>query len=101
MLTRIFVYSIIRANGLCYSTIVLEPKYDNLPGVEYWEITTDMGTYRFAQNVPSVLPPLLEELAAFRKQSKRDMAAAKAAGDKFQEAVHNGKQLAYKISANR
>lgn len=97
--------SIIRAHLMCYSTIVLDPRYADLPGVEYYTIQTGMGTYKFAQTVSgqtvtSVVPELLEELAAFRKASKKDMAAAKAAGDAFGVSVHNGKQLAYKISAN-
>ena len=92
--------SILRAHTMCYSTIVLDARYADLPGVEYYTIQTGMGTYKFAQNVTSVVPELLEELAAFRKASKADMAAAKRAGDAFGVSVHNGKQLAYKISAN-
>ena len=92
--------SIIRAHTMCYSTIVLDARYADLPGVEYYTIQTGMGTYKFAQSVTSVVPELLEELAAFRKASKKDMAAAKQAGDAFGVSVHNGKQLAYKISAN-
>lgn len=88
--------SIMRAHTLCYSTIVLDAKHDNLPGVEYFEVTTDMGTFRFAQTSCAVLPSLLAELAKFRKQAKRDMAAAKERGDKFMESVFNAKQLAFK-----
>lgn len=86
--------SIMRAHNLCYSTFV-QPgsKYDNVPGVEYEQI----GPYRFAQGVPSLLPAVLNELAAFRKQAKKAM--AKAEGTPM-EAIYNGKQLAYKISMN-
>lgn len=89
-----------RAHNMDYSTIVLDSKYADLPGVEYYEIETGLGTFRFAQNVPSVLPSLLEDLAKFRKAAKKDMAAAKARGDAWGAAVFNGKQLAYKVTMN-
>lgn len=89
--------SIIRAHNLCYSTIVLDAS--QRPD-EVYEISTGVGTYAFAQGVPAVLPALLTELAEFRKRSKRDMAEAKARGDDWAAKVHNGKQLAYKVSMN-
>ena len=92
--------SIMRAHNLCYSTLVLDPIYDNLPGVEYesFEIPIPekgMVTYRFAQNVPALLPSILKELSDYRSQAKKDM---KAFPDLYE--VFNGKQLAYKISSN-
>ena len=92
--------SILRAWNLDYSTIVLDPKFDNLPGVEYYEVEGDQGTFRFAQGVPSVLPALLEDLAQYRKAAKKKMAEAKARGDTFAAAIHNGAQLAFKITMN-
>lgn len=92
--------SIIRAWSLCFSTIVLDPKYDNLPGVDYYQVETDQGTFRFAQGSPGVLPELLKDLAAFRKASKKKMAEAKARGDSFAAALFNGQQLAFKITMN-
>lgn len=92
--------SIIRANNLCYSTMVLDEKYSDVPGVEYYEVATGMGTFRFAQDPQGVVPALLEDLAIFRKTAKKGMAAAKAAGDAWTEALFNGKQLAYKITMN-
>lgn len=89
--------SIIRAWSLDYSTLVLDAKYDNLPGVEYYQVETDQGTFRFAQGFKGVLPALLEDLAAFRKAAKRKMADAKAAGDPFAAAIHNGSQNAFKV----
>jgi DNA polymerase delta subunit 1 len=85
--------SIMRAHNLCYSSLVLDPKYGNVPGVEYEQY----GPYRFAQGVPSLLPSILNELAAFRKKAKKLMAAAEGTP---MEAVYNGQQLAYKISMN-
>ena len=86
--------SIMMAHNLCYSTLVMDThKYGNIPGIEYEQF----GDHRFAQNVPSVLPAILNDLKAFRKQAKRDMANATSSAMKE---VYNGKQLAYKISMN-
>lgn len=92
--------SIIRAHNMCYSTLVLDDAYAAVPGVEYYVIETAMGTFKFAQSPQGVLPALLDDLAAFRKQAKKDMAAAKAAGDSWTEALANGRQLAFKITMN-
>jgi len=85
--------SIMRAHNLCYSTLVQDQRYANVPGVEYEQY----GPYRFAQNVPSLLPVILNELAAFRKKAKKLMAQHEGTP---MEAVYNGQQLAYKISMN-
>ena len=91
--------SIMMAHNLCYSTLVMDEKrYGAVPGVEYETFTLGSGkSYKFAQNVPSLLPTILAELKQFRKQAKKDMAAATTQGMKE---VYNGKQLAYKISMN-
>jgi len=91
--------SIMCAENLCYSTLVMDSKYDNLPGVTY----ETFGPHRFAQSgsdgkpVTSLLPVILMDLKAFRKKAKKDMAAAEGT---LMEAVYNGKQLAYKVSMN-
>ena len=85
--------SIMMAHNLCYSTLVMDHKYANIAGVEY----ETFGEHKFAQNVPSVLPEILNDLKAFRKQAKKDMANATSPAMKE---VYNGKQLAYKISMN-
>lgn len=90
-----------RGWSLDYSTLVLEDKYDNLPGIEYYEVETDQGTFRFAQGQVGVLPDLLKDLAAYRKAAKKKMAEAKARGDNFAAALHNGEQLAFKVTMNR
>ena len=84
--------SIMMAHNLCYSSLVMNPKYDNLPGITYERF----GNHTFAQGVPSLLPSILAELKQFRKQAKKDM--AKSTGATKQ--MFNGKQLAYKISMN-
>jgi DNA polymerase delta subunit 1 len=89
--------SIMTAHNLCYSTLVMdERRYGNVPGVEYETFSVGDRTYKFAQNVPSLLPSILIELKQFRKKAKKDMAAATGA----MKEVYNGKQLAYKISMN-
>ena len=85
--------SIMCAHNLCYSTLVMDPKYDNLPGVTYERF----GQHTFAQNAGSLLPVILTDLKAFRKKAKRLMAGAEGTP---MEAVYNGQQLAYKISMN-
>jgi DNA polymerase delta subunit 1 len=84
--------SIMIAHNLCYSTLVMDEKYANIPGVTY----ETFGAHKFAQDVSSLLPAILVELKQFRKKAKQDMAAA--TGD--MKKVYNGKQLAYKISMN-
>jgi DNA polymerase delta subunit 1 len=99
--------SIMIAHNLCYSSLVMDPKYENVPGVEYetFEIPVPSKVEgqpptkrvcKFAQGVPTLLPSILLELKQFRKQAKKDMAASKGA----LKAMYNGKQLAYKISMN-
>ena len=85
--------SIMCAHNLCYSTLVMDPQFDNLPGVEYEQF----GPHRFAQNVPSLLPVILSDLKAYRKKAKKLMAQAEGTP---MEAVYNGQQLAYKVSMN-
>jgi DNA polymerase delta subunit 1 len=85
--------SIMRAHNLCYSSLVIDPRFGNIPGVVYEQY----GPYRFAQGTPSLLPAILNELAAFRKKAKKLMAQSEGTP---MEAVYNGQQLAYKISMN-
>lgn len=89
--------SIIMAHNLCYSTWVMDEKnYGNIPGVTYETFEVGGKKYKFAQDVPSLLPSILLELKQFRKQAKKDMASATGA----MKEMFNGKQLAYKISMN-
>ena len=89
--------SIMMAHNLCYSTLVMDDaKYGNVPGVTYETFTVGSRTYKFAQDIPSLLPSILLELKQFRKKAKRDMAAATGG----MKEVYNGKQLAYKVSMN-
>ena len=89
--------SIMCAHNLCYSTLVLDPQFDNLEGVEYERFQVGDKVYTFAQNAPSLLPVILTDLKAYRKKAKKLMAQHEG---KPMESVYNGQQLAYKISMN-
>jgi len=90
--------SIMCAENLCYSTLVMDPKWGDVPGVEY----KTFGPHKFAQSsqgkpVVSLLPTILTDLKAYRKKAKKLMAASEGTP---MEAIYNGQQLAYKISMN-
>ena len=91
--------SIMVAHNLCYSTLVMDKRYANLPGVTY----ETYGEHTFAQTdsdgkpIVSLLPAILTDLKAFRKKAKKLMAAAEGTP---MEAVYNGQQLAYKVAMN-
>ncbi|QIG59861.1 hypothetical protein [Dishui Lake phycodnavirus 4] len=88
--------SIMMAHNLCYSSLVMDPKYENIPGVDYESFKVGDVTYKFAQNVDTLLPSILRELKQFRKMAKKEMANATG----YMKDIYNGKQLAYKISMN-
>ena len=89
--------SIMMADNLCYSSYVMnEKEYGNVPGIEYETFKIGDKTYKFAQDIPSLLPAILFELKQFRKKAKKDMANATG----YMKEVYNGKQLAYKVSMN-
>jgi DNA polymerase delta subunit 1 len=88
-----------RAENMSFDTLVLdERRYGDVPGVEYYEIETKLGTFKFAQpgdddRFKGILPNLLDDLAKFRTQAKRDMAAAKKRGDEWGVALYNAVSL--------
>tara|TARA_R110002074_G_scaffold317757_1_gene488188 strand:+ start:449 stop:3208 length:2760 start_codon:yes stop_codon:yes gene_type:complete len=89
--------SIMMAHNLCFSTMVMNTAYADVPGVVYEKFEVSGKTYTFAQNVPSLLPVILTELKEFRKKAKKLMAQHR--GTPMEE-IYNGQQLAYKISMN-
>lgn len=88
--------SIMCAHNLCYSTLVMDQKYMDLPGVTYERFGPHVfATENNGVRIQSLLPVILERLKVYRKDSKKKM-------EEFPELynVYNGKQLAYKISMN-
>ena len=102
--------------NICYSTIVLNPRYAHCPGIEYQDIEWDEEdgrhcSYRFAQNVDSVIPQLQRSLYLWRKQVKSQRAEVlhhlKTTNDparlrdlELHARVLTGRQLAIKVSMN-
>lgn len=89
--------SIMCAHNLCYSTLVMDKQYMDIPGVVYERF----GPHVFAlekdgKRVQSLLPVILERLKVYRKEAKKKMEEC----GKDMYNVYNGKQLAYKISMN-
>ena len=95
--------SIMMAHNLCYSTLVKGPQnIARLPPDSYAKSPTG-DVFVKADTCKGILPQVLEELLAARKQAKADMKAEKAKGkdaDMFKYAVYDGRQLALKVSAN-
>jgi DNA polymerase delta subunit 1 len=90
--------SIMIAHNMCYSTVVLDQKYNNLPGVVYSTIDCGGGmAFSFVQNQPGVLSGILQSLWKNRKITKKEMNLAT---DPFIKTVLNAKQLAIKVSMN-
>lgn len=70
------------SENISHDTIVLDPKYDNLPGVEYVDISYDqkngdgtvtVKTNRYAQAYKGILPKILEDLLTQRKNTRKRM----------------------------
>ena len=90
--------SIMIAHNMCYSTVVLEERYLNLPGVVYSTINCGEGlSFTFVQNQDGVLSGILQSLWQNRKVTKKEMNAST---DPFVKTVLNAKQLAIKVSMN-
>ena len=94
--------SIMIAYNMCHSTIVIDDKYRNLPGIEYetiewFEDQNKKFSFTFVQNIKGLLPSILEQLWEERNATKKEMKKHKGT---FHETVLNGKQLAIKVTMN-
>lgn len=94
--------SIMIAHNYCYSTLVEDPKFDNIPGIEYKDIAWEeesgnKHSIRFVQNKRGLLPKMLDRLWKERKAIKKEMKTCK---DPNVHAVLNGVQLAIKVTMN-
>lgn len=100
------------AANLSHDTLVVDPKFDNLPNVEYKDVSYEEGgetkVCRWARRlIPNekgelvqemgVLPQILTKLLSERKSAKKQMEKET---DAFRKAVLDGKQLALKITCN-
>ncbi len=90
--------SIMIAHNYDYSTIIEDPEFDNLEGIEYTECVIDDIVVRFAQNVKGIMPKILERLWKERKGIRKQMKSL--SPDDPLYAVLNGVQLAIKVSMN-
>ena len=71
------------SENLSHDCLVLDSAYDNLPGVEYLDITYDLfddkknrvgeHTCRFAQSQMGIIPKILKKLLAARKATRKKM----------------------------
>ena len=103
--------SIMIAHNYDYATIVEDPEYDNLEGVEYFDMeweedeTDTSGNeikrpvcVRFVQNRVGIMPKILDRLWKERKKIRKQMKTLNCSDDLY--AVLNGVQLAIKVSMN-
>lgn len=120
--------SIILANNFCFSTLVQDPRYLNIPGVEYVTIQVEDKTYVWAKGMQGIIPEMMRALLRARREAKKLMGAAAKAAKEFEDRereaermgdleasgeacsgknralvekeVYNARQLALKVSAN-
>ncbi|CAH0475255.1 unnamed protein product [Peronospora belbahrii] len=88
--------SIMQAYNLCYSTLVAPGDVEKLASGDYQKSPSG-DIFVTSKKKKGILPLILEEVLAARKQAKRDMNAAT---NPMEKAVQNGRQLALKVSAN-
>jgi DNA polymerase delta subunit 1 len=88
--------SIMMAHNLCYTTLVKPDEARRLPAEDY--VVTPSGDHFVkAHRRRGLLPRILDDLLAARRQAKRDLARET---DPFKKAVLDGRQLALKVTAN-
>jgi DNA polymerase delta subunit 1 len=84
------------AHNLCYTTLIPKYKLQNYD-TELYRTSPNGDSFVVGDKKKGLLPEILKELIAARKQAKRELAQAI---DPLEKAVLNGRQLALKISAN-
>ena len=82
----------------CYTTLVKDPRYLNLPGVQYNVVQMDDGRkHIYAMCYDGLVPEILATLLITRGKRKKMMNNAQSP---LEYMIHNGAQLALKVSAN-
>jgi len=93
--------STIMQNNLCYVTYVPGDRVKALYERGYKTAQCPDGRHYVVSDMcPGVLPGIEQRLLDARKKAKRELAAAKAAGDSAAAAVLDMRQLAFKLCAN-
>lgn len=110
--------TIMMAYNMCYSTLVLDSQFDNLPGVVYDDIEWEDEhkrkiRARFAQGVTSIIPELQRYMFTSRKRVKKmikdlkvkewseeKQAMIEVFSDPLRARVLSGRELAIKVSMN-
>lgn len=103
--------SIMIAHNYDYATIVDDPEFDNLEGIEYFDMNWEEDdldsdgneikrpvSVRFVQNKTGIMPKILDRLWKERKAIRKQMKTL--SSDDPLYAVLNGVQLAIKVSMN-
>ena len=101
--SSLYPSSIIHKN-MSHETIVYDDKYDNLPGIEYFnakfiDYDGSIQYRRFAKEKDKfgIVPTILQTLLGERKKVKKEM---KTEADPFVHSMLDSKQLALKVTAN-
>ena len=91
-------------NNVSHEMFVSSPEYDNLPSYTYYDVyytnaDKEQVKCRYAKkdNEFGIIPSILMELLTKRKTTKKEMAIEK---DLFKKNILDGKQNAFKITAN-
>jgi len=96
--------SSIISKNVSHEMFVQSPEYDNMPNYTYYDVSyTDNNNnqikcrYAKKKDVFGVIPSILMDLLSKRKETKKEMAKE---NDPFKKNILDGKQNAYKITAN-
>jgi DNA polymerase delta subunit 1 len=92
--------NIIKSNNLGYSSLVRSVEYIDIPGFEYKEFVTDVGTCIFQQTIKDILPSTIDILLEMRKVAKKSMKQALNDNNDDLAVLHDNEQLAIKITCN-
>lgn len=90
--------SLMRGFNLCFSSLVLDPEYTQLPGIKYGRYDIGGKTWVFQETTKGLLPDILGTLLEARKAKKREMKTY--AKGSLDHRLCDGAQLALKVSCN-